>query len=109
MVVQLVGFGTFEARQRSARKGRNSEVVLREELNNMPPVRYDTTAVWCRFDRLQKVPGDFAGGLHAAEHALIAVAPLMAMCDRWDVWGVSMAKGPGGSPAIFIYAIYRPL
>lgn len=50
-----------------------------------------------------KSPRQFCRGLHAAEHALIAVAPLMVMCDRWDVGGFSIAKESGGSPAIFIY------
>jgi DEAD/DEAH box helicase domain-containing protein len=50
---------------------------------------------------------DLAGGLHAAEHASIAMLPLFALCDRNDIGGVSTIMHPDTDEAgIFIYDAY---
>jgi len=92
-----------------ARKRLFSEEVLGEEPLDLPAQRLQTTALWFAIPaqleaqvRRQKL--DLAGGIHAVEHAAIGVLPLFAMCDRWDLGGVSYPVYPElGAPAIFIY------
>jgi len=44
------------------------------------------------------------GSLHATEHSQIAVLPLIAMCDRWDIGGLSTnVHFQTGRATIFIY------
>jgi len=86
-----------------------SEAVLEEQQLDMPAQTFETVALWWNVpaEARQKVAGrrlDFMGGLHALEHAAIGILPLFAMCDRWDIGGLSTANHPDTEqPQIFIY------
>ena len=89
---------------------KNNEVVLGVEPLNLPPLTFSTVGMWFTIPETVKnkiqheLQLDFAGGLHAVEHAMIAMAPLYAMCDRWDIGGVSTPMHTDTEqPTIFIY------
>lgn len=94
------------------KKKHYTDEVLGEELLDLPPQRFFTQALW--FDLpagtvalIEERKRDFHGGLHAAEHAAIAILPLFAMCDRNDIGGVSTPFHiDTGRAQIFIYDGY---
>jgi DEAD/DEAH box helicase domain-containing protein len=74
----------------------------------LPPTTFVTEAVWFLPEPYQLAELDqmpvLLGTLHAAEHALIAILPLWAMCDRWDIGGLSTNVHPQtGRPTVFVY------
>jgi DEAD/DEAH box helicase domain-containing protein len=75
---------------------------------DLPETNFSTQALWFELDPTeleQTIPLEsLLGALHATEHAQIAVLPLIAMCDRWDIGGLSTNLHPQtGCPTIFIY------
>jgi DEAD/DEAH box helicase domain-containing protein len=73
----------------------------------LPEQHFATQALWWELppELLREFPLDvLQGSLHAAEHAQIAVLPLLAMCDRWDIGGLSTAfHQQTGRPTVFVY------
>ena len=75
---------------------------------DLPETSFETEAVWfcpgpALLDGIAEMPA-LLGALHAAEHSLIALLPLQAMCDRWDLGGLSTnAHHQTGRPTIFVY------
>ncbi|HLE98584.1 MAG TPA: DEAD/DEAH box helicase [Gaiellaceae bacterium] len=74
----------------------------------MPETTFETEAIWfCpepeHLEGLEQMP-KLLGALHAAEHTLIALLPLWAMCDRWDIGGLSTnVHYQTGRPTIFVF------
>jgi DEAD/DEAH box helicase domain-containing protein len=73
----------------------------------LPEQNFVTQALWYVLpDRLSGAlpPDALLGSLHATEHGQIAVLPLIAMCDRWDIGGLSTnVHFQTGRSTIFIY------
>jgi DEAD/DEAH box helicase domain-containing protein len=75
---------------------------------DLPQTTFDTEAVWYlpepwMLEGIDEMP-QLLGSLHAAEHSMIALLPLWAMCDRWDIGGLSTnVHFQTGRPTVFIY------
>jgi DEAD/DEAH box helicase domain-containing protein len=75
---------------------------------DLPETSFETEAVWYlpepgQLEGLEAMPR-LLGTLHAAEHAMIGMLPLWAMCDRWDIGGLSTnVHFQTGRPTVFIY------
>jgi DEAD/DEAH box helicase domain-containing protein len=96
---QVVGY-----QKRSIQTQESLELVALE----LPQTEFETEAVWFlpeawMLEGLEREPR-LLGSLHAAEHSLIALLPLWAMCDRWDIGGLSTnLHFQTGRPTIFVY------
>jgi DEAD/DEAH box helicase domain-containing protein len=96
---QVVGF-----QRKSIRDQSTLELVALD----LPETTFETEAIWYlpepdQLAGLLEMP-KLLGTLHAAEHAMIAILPLWAMCDRWDIGGLSTnLHYQTGRPTIFVY------
>ena len=87
------------------------EVLEHVELD-LPPLLLRTVATWYAVPEAELLdvgltPARIPGSLHAAEHAAIGMLPLLALCDRWDLGGLSTPQHPDtGQPTVFVYDGY---
>jgi len=106
-----LSFGEIEVTEQVVayeRKTVSSQERIELVALDLPPTTFATEAVWFlpeahQLAELDEMPR-LLGTLHAAEHALIALLPLWAMCDRWDIGGLSTNVHPQtGRPTVFVY------
>jgi DEAD/DEAH box helicase domain-containing protein len=94
-------------------KIKRKDTIIGVEPLTLPPITFRTRAFWFFppehiAQKIIAADRDLAGGLHGAEHAIIALMPLHVMCDRWDIGGLSTPLfGEKGEPAVFVYDAYE--
>jgi DEAD/DEAH box helicase domain-containing protein len=90
------------------KKGIRDQATLELVALDLPETSFETEAVWYlpeawMLEGLEAIER-LLGSLHAAEHSMIALLPLWAMCDRWDIGGLSTnLHFQTGRPTVFIY------
>ena len=93
----------------SYQRRRPSGEVIETVPLDMPAQTLHTRAVWYTVEESLLLdagldPSRIPGALHAAEHAAIGLLPLFAVCDRWDIGGMSTALHPDtGVPTVFVH------
>ena len=89
----------------------SQELISNHELD-LPPLVFETTGLWIEVpDSIEyavvESGGHYMGGLHAVEHAGIAIFPLFMLCDRNDIGGICFTHhSQVGGASIFIYDGY---
>jgi DEAD/DEAH box helicase domain-containing protein len=89
------------------RKRLSDHQVIDLNTLDLPEQNFVTQALWYELgdEDVGFLPlNALLGALHATEHSQIAVLPLIAMCDRWDIGGLSTNyHHQTDVPTIFIY------
>ncbi len=106
-----VSFGTVAVTEQVVayqKQGIRDQATLELVALELPETTFETEAVWYlpeswMLEGLEQIER-LLGSLHAAEHSMIALLPLWAMCDRWDIGGLSTnVHFQTGRPTVFIY------
>jgi len=91
---------------------KHDQSLISEHSLSLPERTFETVSLWLELpsnlsETLAAKGADFAGALHATEHAAIAIFPLKVPCDRQDIGGYSFPfHAETRRPTIFIYDAY---
>jgi DEAD/DEAH box helicase domain-containing protein len=111
-VTVRLGAVTVTSRVVSYLRRRPSGEVIETVPLEMPEQSLRTRSVWYTIEESLLAEAGLSaermpGSLHAAEHAAIGLLPLFAVCDRWDIGGMSTALHPDtGTPTVFVHDGY---
>lgn len=87
------------------------ETILEEVNLVLPEITFETEAIWFHPPEEAVSPVALPGAIHALEHTLIGLLPLLVLAERADVGGVSYPLYPyplvsGQGSTVFIYDGY---
>jgi DEAD/DEAH box helicase domain-containing protein len=102
----LSGLNVTDMVEGYRKRSLDGDSVLSVEELDLPPQSYDTVGI--RIDLppldMEIEPMAQIGAVHGLEHALLAVAPLLAGCDRGDLGSAWYAVFPDTlAPAVFVF------
>jgi len=108
----IVEYGRLRIREKvtgyNIRRIYSGEIVTKHELD-LPELTFETRGLWMKFpdhiiEAIKRQNLHPMGGLHALEHAMIGLYPLVSICDRNDLAGIStQAHYQTNSASVFIY------
>jgi DEAD/DEAH box helicase domain-containing protein len=76
---------------------------------DLDPFVFETDGLWVQIspqirDKIEAARLHFMGGIHALEHAMIGLMPLLVLADRNDLGGIAQPYHPSlGTAAVFVY------
>ena len=75
------------------RSNRTNKLIANFPLD-LPEQRFETVGIWLEVpkitqDEMEDAQLHFMGALHALEHTMIGMFPLLVLCDRNDIGGIS--------------------
>lgn len=107
-----IHFGTLRVTEKISgyhRIAHGSQRIINRVSLELPPQIFETEGFWIEIpDGIRALTEaarlHFMGGIHAMEHALIGLMPLLVLCDRNDLGGISHPwHDQVEGPAVFVY------